>query len=114
MEQNEIVTDTNEVERGPRGELGQATAGLTMKNRWHAWVHANKLDPNKRDYLSLKQYARLQMKSGDDGVAKAWFAHKHGALNQKRNEANFKAAYEARTATRTAKRKSKRAEGGAK
>jgi hypothetical protein len=113
-----------EVTRGDRGELGTATAGLTIWQRWREAHFTrenanNKHNPNKRVYVrnagppvSLKAFARTLLKEGDP-VAKEWFANKRGAKNQKRSDANIKAAMEARTATKAAKRK-KKGEGGGK
>lgn len=109
--------------RGDRGELGVATAGLTIKQRWReahfSRVNAgDKHNPNKRIFVrnpgspSLKAFAKALAKDGDQ-VAKDWFAHKGGSMNQKRSDANAKAAMEARTATKAAKRK-KKGEGGGK
>jgi hypothetical protein len=109
--------------RGDRGELGTATAGLTIRQRWHEahFTRKNaevKHNPNKRIYVrnpgapSLKAFAKALAKDGDQ-VAKDWFANKRGKQNQKRSDANIKAAMEARQATKAAKRK-KKGEGGGK
>lgn len=87
-----VTTDS----RGDRGEVGTPTAGLTIRQRWHAEAHGG----------SLKQFARKLLKEGDS-VAKEWFANKRGAKNQKRTDANIKASMEARQATRAAKQKKK-------
>lgn len=87
-----VTTDS----RGDRGEVGTPTAGLTIRQRWHAEAHGG----------SLKQFARKLLKEGD-ATAKEWFANKRGAKNQKRTDANIKAATEARQATRAAKQKKK-------
>lgn len=115
MEQNTDVVTEADVKRkgGERGVVGKATTELTIKQRWHAFLDENSLTPDKRDYVSLKQFARLQVKTGDDGTANAWLAHKHGVGATKRSDSNIKAAREARVATRTAHRK-KKGEGGAK
>jgi len=100
--------------RGDRGELGKATAGLTMKQRWHEAnfkrVDAdNKRNPGKRIYVrnpgavSLKAFARALAKEGD-AVAKEWLANKLGAKNQGRSDANIKAARETSQATKAAKK----------
>ena len=99
MEQNiETVVTEADVKRkgGPRGTVGKPTAGLTVKQLWHA----------SESGLSLKQWARTQMRSGD-ATAKAWFDHKDGSLDLKKSDLNVKAAREARVATRTAHRKKK-------
>lgn len=82
--------------RRSRGDLGVATAGDTIKKRHRA----------EGNRLSLKVFARSLLKSGDQ-VAKDWFAHKKGALNQGRNDGNIKVAMEARAATKAAKKKKK-------
>lgn len=103
-----------EVARGSRGEIGTATAGLTIRQKWHEAhfqrVNAGlKSNPNKRVFVrvegtpSLKQFARQLLKDGDP-VAKQWFANKLGAKNQKRSDANIKAARETGQATKAAKR----------
>lgn len=109
--------------RGDRGELGTATAGLTIHQRWHEahFTRENagvKWNPNKRIWVrnpgapSLKAFAKSLAKEGDP-IAKEWFANKRGAKNQKRSDANVKAAKEASFATHAAKRK-KKGEGGGK
>jgi len=87
-----VTTDS----RGDRGVVGTATAGLTIRQRWHAEAHGG----------SLKQFARKLLKEGDP-VAKEWFSNKLGGKNQKRSDGNIKAASEARMATRAAKQKKK-------
>ena len=89
---------TEERPRGNRGELGVATAALTLKQMWHA-AHFTRKDvgdkhnPRKRVFVrnhgapSLKKYARELAKSGNQ-VAKDWFAHKAGSLNTERTDAN--------------------------
>ena len=106
---------TEEHPRGDRGELGQATAGLTIKQRWHE-AHftlkdvGDKHNPRKRVWVrnhgapSLKRYARDLAKSGDT-VAKDWFAHKCGSLNQVRTDANKTRISLEKQKTREAKRK---------
>lgn len=100
--EQQAETQKQEKERGARGEIGKATAGLTIKQLWHATGRG----------LSLKLFAGGLAKKGDQ-IAKDWFAHKKGSLNQKRSDLNIKAAMEARNATKLAKRKKKEA-GGAK
>lgn len=107
--------------RGPKGELGTATAGLLIRQKWHE-AHFKRIDtsnrahPNRKTFmpqkgaLSLKAFARKLAKEGDP-VAKEWFAHKKGSANQKRSEKNATEAKLAGAATKTAKRK-KKAEGG--
>lgn len=109
--------------RGERGEVGKATPGLTIRQRWHEAHFTRKSaeikqNPNKRIYvrnpgaISLKAFARALAKAGDP-IAKEWLSNKRGGQNQKRSDANIKAAMEARQATKAAKRK-KKGEGGGK
>lgn len=106
---------TEEHPRGDRGEVGQATAGLTIKQRWHE-AHftlkdvGDKHNPRKRVWVrnhgapSLKRYARDLAKSGDT-LAKDWFAHKSGSLNTERTDANKTRISLEKQKTREAKRK---------
>lgn len=106
-----------EVVRGDRGELGTATAGLTIRQKWHE-AHFSRVaaptkhNPGRRVFvrnpgaISLKAFARGLAKDGDP-TAKEWLSNKLGARNQKRSDANIKAAKEASTATHAAKRKKK-------
>ena len=115
---------TEERPRGDRGELGQATAGLTIKQRWHE-AHftlkdvGDKHNPRKRVWVrnhgapSLKRYARDLAKSGDT-VAKDWFAHKSGSLNAERTDANKTRISLEKQATKTAKRKKSQGKQGKK
>jgi hypothetical protein len=110
-------TEKKEVERtpGPKGVLGTATAGLTIKQRYHA-AHFKRVDaedksnPGKRVWVknpnapSLKQYARGLSIKGDPN-AKDWFDHKNGSMNAKRTEANIASAKAAGAATKMEKRK---------
>lgn len=89
----ETVVQTN---RGERGELGVATASLTIKQRWLA----------SKTGTSLKAYARNLAKSGDAN-AKEWLGNKAGAKNQKRSSANATAAKAAAAATKLGRKKSK-------
>jgi len=102
---------------GPKGEVGTATAGLTIHQKWHeahfTRVNAeDKWNPTKRVWVqnpgapSLKQFARQLLKDGDP-VAKEWFANKRGAKNEKRSEANIKAQREAAMASKAARKKTK-------
>lgn len=100
---------------GERGEVGQPTAALTLKQRWHA-AHFTRKDvgdkhnPRKRVWVrnhgapSLKRYARELAKSGDVN-AKDWFAHKSGSLNAERTDANKTRISLEKQKTREAKRK---------
>lgn len=115
---------TEERPRGERGELGQATAGLTIKQMWHA-AHFTRKDvgdkhnPRKRVFVrnhgapSLKRFARDLAKSGND-VAKDWFAHKAGSLNTERTDANKTRISLEKQKTREAKRKKSQGKGGGK
>src|SRR5262249_48606826 len=106
---------TEESARGDRGEVGQATAGLTIKQKWHE-AHFTRKDvgdkhnPRKRVWVknhgapSLKRFARDLAKSGDT-VARDWFAHKGGSLNQVRTDANKTRISLEKQKTREAKRK---------
>lgn len=85
-----------EVSRGDRGVVGTATAGLTIKQRWGAEGRG----------LSLKSFARKLAKDGDQ-IAKDWFAHKRGSMNQKRTDKNIADAKAAGLATKTERRKKK-------
>lgn len=82
------------VSRGDRGELGTATAGLKMRQRWRDEAGGG----------SLKQFARRLLKEGDS-IAKEWFANKGCALNQKRSDTNIKAAKETSMANKAARTK---------
>lgn len=101
--------------RGDRGVVGEATAGLTIKQMYHE-AHFKRVDaedknnPSRRVWVknegapSLKQFSRKLLVSGDP-VAKDWFAHKRGSMNAKRSDANIKAAHEAAFATKTERHK---------
>src|SRR5579885_1070183 len=95
---------------GPRGELGEATPALTVHQKWHA-AHFKRVDagdkwnPTKKVWVpnpnapSLKRFARDLLKQGDP-AAKEWLANKRGAKDQKRSDANIKAAKEAAMASK--------------
>lgn len=118
------VPKTEEHPRGDRGELGQATAGLTIKQMWHA-AHFTRKDvgdkhnPRKRVFVrnhgapSLKRFARELAKSGNQ-TAKDWFAHKTGSLNEERSEKNRTRISLEKQATKTAKRKKSQGKQGKK
>jgi hypothetical protein len=109
--------------RGERGELGVATASLTIKQCWHE-EHFNLVDtsdkshPHRRSYVkkpgvpSLKKFARALAKDGDQN-AKEWLSNKLGGKAQKRSDTNIKAARETSMASKLA-RKSKKSGGGKK
>jgi len=94
---SEVVVSEAQKTRGPRGVLGTATSGLTIKQQWAA----------SDSHLSLRQYARAAVREGNP-VARDWFANKAGARNKPRSEANVKAAREAAAATHTERRKPKK------
>lgn len=94
---SEVVVSEAQKVRGPRGVLGTATAGLTIKQLW----------ASSDSHLSLRQFARTQVREGNP-VARAWFGNKAGARNAPRSEANIKAAREAAAATHTERRKPKK------
>jgi hypothetical protein len=108
---------------GPRGEIGEPTSGLTIKQLWHQ-AHFRRVDSSDKDHPfrksltrvagapSLKSFAAKLAKDGNQ-VAKDWFDHKDGSLNQKRTEANAIKAAESGRSTKAAKRK-KKGEGGSK
>lgn len=109
--------------RGERGELGVATASLTIKQRWHEEHFtlvdtSDKQHPHRRTYRanpgapSLKKFARALAKDGDK-VAKEWLGNKLGAKDQPRSEANVKLAALTGSASKLA-RKSKKGGGGKK
>jgi hypothetical protein len=123
MEQQETTitaapkeTPKQEYTRGVRGEVGTASAGQTLKLRYHT-THFDREDaqdrrnPNKKRWVkhhgapSLKVFARKLASQGDVG-AKDWMECKKQALNLSRSEGNTKKAIESRMATRAAHRKS--------
>lgn len=81
--------------KGPKGELGVATAAKIIKKRWHSE------QTGKR--LSLRAFARKLVAEGDQ-VAKDWFAHKAGSLNQARSEKNVARIQLEKSATKLAKK----------
>lgn len=108
--------ESKEVSRGDRGELGVATAALTIRQMWHE-AHFTRKDigdkhnprkrvwvPNPGQKVSLKKFARELLKSGNQ-VAKDWFAHKRGSLNAQRSEKNQSRVSLEKQATKAAKRK---------
>lgn len=97
INENTSEEKVSSVSRGDRGELGTATAGLTIRQRWHAEAGGG----------SLKQFARKLLKEGD-AVAQEWFANKRGAKNQKRSDTNIKAAKETSMASKAARTKKKK------
>lgn len=108
--------ETKDVPRGDRGEVGEATAGLKIRQMWHE-AHFSRKDvgdkhnPRKRVWVhnpgpkvSLKRFARELLKAGDP-VAKAWFANKGGAQNAKRTEKNQSRISLEKQASKAARRK---------
>lgn len=108
------------VPAGDRGEVGTATAGLAIRQKWHE-AHFTRKDvgdkhnPRKRIWVhnpgprvSLKKFARELLKAGDP-VAKAWFANKTGAQNQKRTEKNQSRISLEKQASKAARRKKSQA-----
>ena len=115
-EQTEKQEEKKEVPRGDRGELGQATPKLAIVQKWHE-AHFTRKDvgdkhnprkriwvPNPGPKVSLKKFARELLKAGDP-VAKAWFANKGGAQNQKRTEKNVSRISLEKQASKAARRK---------
>lgn len=96
METQEQVVTPAGSSSGDRGQVGTASAGLTI---WQQWQAGGKQG-------SLKQFARLQAAEGNQ-VAKDWFGNKLGRLNKGRTDANIRAAKEAAMKTKEAKRKKK-------
>lgn len=112
----EKAAETEQAARGDRGELGVATPKLTITQLWHE-AHFTRKDANdkgnfrKREWVpnpgprvSLKQFARELLKSGN-AVAKAWFANKRGAQNAKRNDKNISRISAEKMASKAARRK---------
>jgi len=111
----EKAAEAEQSARGDRGELGTATPKLTITQLWHA-AHFTRKDANdkgnfrKRLYVpnhgapSLKKFARELLKAGDP-VAKAWFANKVGAKNEKRNDKNTARISAEKIASKAARRK---------
>lgn len=116
--------DDSAPEKGPRGEVGEPTAGLTLKQRWHQTHfilenNADKAHPYRRQWvpqkgaISLKAFARQLAKEGDE-LAIHWLDSKKGKFAQKRSEANVSMAKLCASATKVAKRKKKGEGGGGK
>jgi hypothetical protein len=111
----EETNEPQEVVRGDRGNVGEATPSLTIKQLWHEATHVleevgDAHNPRKQEWVrkagtpSLKRYARQLLASGD-ALAKDWFAHKHGAMNASRSDANKTRASLERQATKASRRK---------
>jgi hypothetical protein len=95
LEKTEVSTVNNERVRGSRGNVGEASPGLAMRQLWHA---ANSGE-------SLKAFARRLVKEGNT-IARSWLENKKGKLNAKRNDKNIQRVSAERTATKASKRKS--------
>lgn len=126
MSETENKTEKKEevAEKGPRGEVGEPTAGLTLKQRWHQTHfilenNADRAHPYRRQWVaqkgavSLKAFARKLAKEGDE-LAIHWLDSKKGKFAQKRSEANVSMAKLCGSATKVAKRKKKGEGGGGK
>jgi len=97
IETEKTETRTHEVStpiKGGRGELGVATAKLTV---WQLWKAAN-------SHLSLKAFARQLVKDGNT-IAQDWFANKRGVKNAARSDKNLQRIAAERQATKASKRK---------
>lgn len=114
-ESKPVVVKQQEHVRGDKGEVGQATAGLTIKQAYHhthfTRISAeDKRNPNKQEWKrnsnapSLKQFARAQVLKGDP-VAKDWLDHKNGSMDQSRTDANVALTKIISAATHLEKRK---------
>lgn len=124
-EENKTESKKEEVaEKGPRGEVGEPTPGLTIKQRWHQthFILENNHDkahPYRRAWVaqpgavSLKKFAKALAADGDE-LAKRWLESKHGKHQTKRSEANLSMAKLCASATKVAKRKKKGEGGGGK
>ena len=110
---NNETTETHEVPRGSRGEVGEASISDTIKRMWHEAVHTlsdagNRHNPRKKSWhrkvgaLSLKKFARKLALTGD-ATAKEWLARKGGSLNQERSDANRIRANAERAASKNAR-----------
>lgn len=123
-EQTEKKVEEKKEERvpGPRGEVGEASASTKVHQMWREkhfdrvpaptkWNPGRRVWVEKGGAPSLKQFARELAREGNQD-AKEWFANKRGAKNEKRSDANVKAASEARMASKAARKKTK--QGGGK
>jgi len=112
------VVVTTEKSVGVRGNVGKPTAALTLKQRWHDECFTLEKLGKREVYVakpkapSLRTFARQLAKTGDQ-VAKDWFDHKKGSLNQERSMTTQKRITEEKNATKMARRKSKK-QGGKK
>lgn len=121
---SEEKTEEKKKERalGPRGEIGQATPSLYLRQQWreahfHREDAGTKWNPNRKVWIpnkgapSLKQFVRHLLITGDQ-VAKDWVFNKKGSKNQLRSDANIRAQREAAMASKAARKKVK--QGGSK
>jgi hypothetical protein len=110
------VVKSEDQKRGKRGDVGKPTAALTLKQRWHnecfnlEKVGKRKVYVAKPGAPSLRTFARQLIQAGDQ-VAKDWFDHKKGSLNQERSMTTQKRITEEKNATKMARRKSKKQTG---
>lgn len=123
QEKKQEKTEPEQHPRGERGNVGEATAALTIKQMWRE-KHFKRTDandrynPRKKVWValpkapSLKAFAR-QLAANGDVVAKTWFDHKGGSLNKDRSDATKARISLEKQATKAAKRK-KSAGGGGK
>jgi len=94
---NNEVTQTTTNNKGNRGEVGTATAGLSIRNLWRA----------SGSNMRLKAFARQLLKGPDKDkalVAREWMSNKNGGKNAKRSDANIKAAIEASSKSKAKKK----------
>ena len=94
----ENVAVVQEKVRGDRGIVGEASAASALKAQWR----------DSGSSMSLKRWARLQVKDGDQqrrSLAKDWFANKAGAKNEARADKNVKRIFEEKQASKAARRK---------
>lgn len=96
MSEENLVVVKQERTKGNRGDVGIATAGLTIKQMWRG----------SKTRLRLRAFARDLVKQKNQ-VAIDWFAHKSGSLNQNRSDKNVARVLIERQATKAAHRKSK-------
>lgn len=80
--------------RGARGVVGTGTIGQKLKSRWH----------KEGKGLSLKQFARKLVESGDE-TAKEWFDHKKGLFNKGRSDSKKIRISAEKLASKNARRK---------
>ena len=115
VKQTQENNEPQEAPRGFRGELGKPTASLTIKQQWHEATHllvdvGDNNNPRRQAWVrkagtpSLKKFARQLLASGNQ-LAKDWFAHKSGSLNEERNEKNRSRASLEAQASKAARRK---------